>query len=210
MIQDIAPHTFNNEYTPSAPKGSDYVIVVDDRKILLKEHADGRLMLPTVSDLLPVTYLFSIDEECFFFYPGTPAARSPYQYVNEMALRELEHDYLSFGAATAVQLAQWYTLHHFCGKCGVTTIHSTTERAVICPKCGHIYYPRISPVVIIAITDRDRILLTKYSRKGTKRHSLVAGFVEIGETLEDAVRRETMEGVGLRETSSPVRIILFP
>ena len=238
MIQDIAPHTFNNEYTPSAPKGSDYVIVVDDRKILLKEHADGRLMLPTVSDLLrdsgllslpaasasetaaapssvpadkftsdkaapdalslPVTYLFSIDEECFFFYPGTPAARSPYQYVNEMALRELEHDYLSFGAATAVQLAQWYTLHHFCGKCGVTTIHSTTERAVICPKCGHIYYPRISPVVIIAITDKDRILLTKYSRKGTKRHSLVAGFVEIGETLEDAVRRETMEEVGLR------------
>ncbi|MGO5292086.1 NAD(+) diphosphatase [Porcincola sp. LCP21S3_C12] len=232
MIQDIAPHTFNNEYTPSAPKDSDYVIVVDDRRILLKEHAGGRLMLPTVSDLLrdsdllsspaksaseaaaapnPVpdhsasdflsqtlTYLFSIDETCFFFLPETPAARAPYQYVNEMVLRELEHDYLSFGAATAVQLAQWYTLHHFCGKCGVATVHSTTERAVICPKCGHIYYPRISPVVIIAITDKDRILLTKYSRKGTKRHSLVAGFVEIGETLEDAVRRETMEEVGLR------------
>lgn len=145
-----------------------------------------------------LTYLFSIDETCFFFLPETPAARAPYQYVNEMMLRELEHDYLSFGAATAVQLAQWYTLHHFCGKCGVATVHSTTERAVICPKCGHIYYPRISPVVIIAITDRDRILLTKYSRKGTKRHSLVAGFVEIGETLEDAVRRETMEEVGLR------------
>lgn len=237
MIQDIAPHTFNNEYTPSAPKGSDYVIVIDDRRILLKEHAGGRLMLPTVSDLLrdsdllsfpaesaseaaaaptsvpdhsasdevasdsssqTLTYLFSIDETCFFFLPETPAARAPYQYVNEMMLRELEHDYLSFGAATAVQLAQWYTLHHFCGKCGVATVHSTTERAVICPKCGHIYYPRISPVVIIAITDRDRILLTKYSRKGTKRHSLVAGFVEIGETLEDAVRRETMEEVGLR------------
>ncbi len=237
MIQDIAPHTFNNEYTPSAPKDSDYVIVVDDRRILLKEHAGGRLMLPTVSDLLrdsdllssPVesssetaaaptsvpdhsasdevasdslsqtlTYLFSIDETCFFFLPETPAARAPYQYVNEMVLRELEHDYLSFGAATAVQLAQWYTLHHFCGKCGVATVHSTTERAVICPKCGHIYYPRISPVVIIAITDKARILLTKYSRKGTKRHSLVAGFVEIGETLEDAVRRETMEEVGLR------------
>lgn len=237
MIQDIAPHTFNNEYTPSVPKGSDYVIVVDDRRILLKEHAGGRLMLPTVSDLLrdsdllsspaesaseaaaastsvpdhsasdevasdslsqTLTYLFSIDETCFFFLPETPAARAPYQYVNEMVLRELEHDYLSFGAATAVQLAQWYTLHHFCGKCGVATVHSTTERAVICPKCGHIYYPRISPVVIIAITDRDRILLTKYSRKGTKRHSLVAGFVEIGETLEDAVRRETMEEVGLR------------
>lgn len=237
MIQDIAPHTFNNEYTPSAPKDSDYVIVVDDRRILLKQHAGGRLMLPTVSDLLrdsdllsspaesaseaaaaptsvpdhsasdevasdslsqTLTYLFSIDETCFFFLPETPAARAPYQYVNEMVLRELEHDYLSFGAATAVQLAQWYTLHHFCGKCGVATVHSTTERAVICPKCGHIYYPRISPVVIIAITDRDRILLTKYSRKGTKRHSLVAGFVEIGETLEDAVRRETMEEVGLR------------
>ena len=60
MIQDIAPHTFNNEYTPSAPKGSDYVIVVDDRKILLKEHADGRLMLPTVSDLLRDSGLLSL------------------------------------------------------------------------------------------------------------------------------------------------------
>ncbi len=123
MIQDIAPHTFNNEYTPSAPKDSDYVIVVDDRRILLKQHAGGRLMLPTVSDLLrdsdllsspaesaseaaaaptsvpdhsasdevasdslsqTLTYLFSIDETCFFFLPETPAARAPYQYVNEM------------------------------------------------------------------------------------------------------------------------------
>ena len=201
MIQDIAPHTFRNEYEPKDPRPSDYLIVIDDRKILLKEAGDGSYDLPKVSELLPsgeLTYLFSIDDEDFFFLPGTPAAPAGYRYVNEMALRELENDYHAFGAATAVQLAQWYTLHQYCGKCGVPTIHSKDERAIICPKCGHTYYPRISPVVIIAITHEDKILLTMYSRGGYRRHALVAGFVEIGETLEDAVRREIMEEVGLR------------
>ena len=75
---------------------------------------------------------------------------------------------------------------------------SLIRPASFCPKCGHTYYPRNSPVVIIAIVDGDRILLTRYNRGGYRRHSLVAGFVEIGETLEDAVRREVMEEVGLR------------
>ncbi len=228
MIQEIAPHTYHSEYAPKAPKPSDYLIIIDDRKILLKDNAAKAALdtsfeksLPRVSELGQIsgelgqisgklqqgadhvpedqlTYLFSIDEACFFFLPGTPKAEAPFEYVNEMALRELEDDYLSFGAATAVQLAQWYTLHQFCGRCGVKTVHSKEERAIICPKCGHIYYPRISPVVIIAITHDDRILLTMYNRRGTKRHSLVAGFVEIGETLEDAVRREIMEEVGLK------------
>lgn len=201
MIQDIAPHIYHNEYEPKSPRKDDHLILIDDRKVLLK---DGRL--PAIEDLDLIcpdaagrlTYLFSIDKEAFYFLPGSPAVRAPFEYVNEMTLRELEGDYLTFGAATAVQLAQWYTLHQYCGKCGVLTVHSTSERAIICPSCGHIYYPRISPVVIIAITHEDKILLTMYNRKGTRRHSLVAGFVEIGETLEDAVRREIMEEVGLR------------
>lgn len=210
MIQDIAPHIYHNEYEPKDPKSSDFLIVIDDRKILLREdstasasgNVPGPFRLPTVSDLPgldgSLIYLFSIDDQNFFFCPGSPKAQAPFTYVREMVLRELEGDYLSFGAATAMQLAQWYTLHRFCGKCGVPTVHSKTERAIICPECGHIYYPRISPVVIIAITHEDKILLTTYNRSGYKRHALVAGFVEIGETLEDAVRREIMEEVGLR------------
>lgn len=114
-----------------------------------------------------------------------------------MALREAEDDYHSFGGSVGWQLANWYDLHRYCGRCGKETIHAQHERAIICPSCGHSYYPRISPVVIIAIIDGDRILLTRYNRSGYRRHALVAGFVEIGETLEDAVRREVMEEVGL-------------
>ena len=207
MIQDIAPHRYHNEYSPCAPAESDHLILIDDRKILVKGTDKGRDILPSVSELSnlapsssaeDLTYLFSIDDERFFFLGESPEVRPPYHYISVMALRELENDHLAFGAATAAQLGQWYTLHQFCGKCGVKTIHSVDERAIICPRCGHVYYPRISPVVIAAITDGDRILMTTYNRSGYRRHALVAGFVEIGETLEDAVRREAMEEVGLR------------
>ena len=71
---------------------------------------------------------------------------------------------------------------------------------MVCPLCGHISYPQICPSVIVAITDKDRILLTKYAsgHSSFKRYALVAGYSEVGESLEDTVRREVMEEVGLR------------
>lgn len=243
MFQDIAPHSYHNEFQITEPASSDYLIVLNGRSLLLKTEAAARVPaaeepgeygLPTVGEIREISpeaassafYLFSIDEKRFFLTltpvsadasapvsGGTPEAgpgkdsvsggqASPrFTYVNQMALREMEEDYLAFGAAVACQLGSWYSLHQYCGKCGVRTVRSRIERAIICPECGHIYYPRISPVVIIAIVDpaSDRILLTMYNkRKKPRRHSLVAGFVEIGETLEDAVRREIMEEVGLK------------
>ena len=67
----------------------------------------------------------------------------------------------------------------------------------VCPQCGNVQYPRISPVIIAAITDGERILVTRYSGRTYKGLALVAGFVEIGENYEDAMRREVMEEVGL-------------
>lgn len=217
MFQDIAPHSFHNEFQTADPEEDDYLIILEGRNILLKElpsEADGGengYALPTVMDIagaFPGTeadafYLFSIDDRKFFLTLSVPdaAGNGRFAYVNQMVLREMEEDYLAFGASVACQLGSWYTLHQYCGKCGVKTVHSRVERAIICPECGHIYYPRISPVVIIAIVDpeSDSILLTMYNkRKKPRRHSLVAGFVEIGETLEDAVRREIMEEVGLK------------
>ena len=77
---------------------------------------------------------------------------------------------------------------------------STTERACICPECGQIEYPKISPAVIIAIvdTERDKILLTRYAGGSYRHWALVAGFVEVGETFKGAARREIMEEVGLK------------
>lgn len=207
MFQNISPHRYDNTFALYHPAPSDYLILIDDRKLLLKGQP-GAYELPTLADLPDcgdtAVYLFSIDEHRFFYSPVDPTMatdRTCFSLVPEMFLREpgaLGDQSIAFGAATAVQLAQWYSLHRFCGKCGVETVLSTTERAIICPKCGHVYYPRISPVVIIAITDGDKLLLTRYSRGYVKRHALVAGFVEIGETLEDAIRREVMEEVGLK------------
>lgn len=74
------------------------------------------------------------------------------------------------------------------------------ERAMQCPSCGKISYPTICPSVIVAVTDGDRILLTKYAKSHSnyQKYALVAGYTEVGESLEDTVRREVMEEVGLK------------
>ena len=75
---------------------------------------------------------------------------------------------------------------------------SETERALICPECGRIRYPKICPAVIVAVRSGEKLLLTKYAGRAFTRYALVAGFTEIGETLEQTVAREVMEEVGLK------------
>ena len=84
------------------------------------------------------------------------------------------------------------------GYCGTKTEKSATERALICSKCKNIEYPKISPAVIVAIRNGNKLLLTKNAKGTYKYYALVAGFVEVGETLEEAVAREVKEEVGLK------------
>lgn len=107
-----------------------------------------------------------------------------------------------FAATTAMHLAHWYENNRFCGRCGTPTVQDTVERALRCPHCGNVIYPRIVPAVIVGILNprRNSILLTRY-RTGYTHYALVAGFTEIGETLEGTVRRETMEETGLHVTN---------
>ena len=86
----------------------------------------------------------------------------------------------------------------FCGRCGAKMEKSTTERAMVCPACGQIEYPKICPAVIVAVTHGDKLLLTRYANRPFRGYALIAGFVEIGETLEDTVHREVMEEVGVK------------
>lgn len=96
-------------------------------------------------------------------------------------------------AGRGVQLADFYHSHRFCGYCGHEMHHSRTESACLCANCHQRYYPQIAPCVIVAIRRGDEILLAQHVRHRGGIHTVLAGFVEVGETLEQAVAREVME-----------------
>lgn len=96
-----------------------------------------------------------------------------------------------------VHLWNWYQSNRFCGRCAHALVPDAKERALRCPSCGKLLFPIISPAVIVAITCGSRILLARNARSTFTHYALIAGYVEVGETLEHAVRREVMEEVGL-------------
>ena len=101
-------------------------------------------------------------------------------------------------ALTAAHLARWRLTSRFCGACGSATVASRHHQARVCPDCGHLSFPKISPAVIVQVTRGDRILLGRSRRHPQGSYSVLAGFVDPGETLEDAVRREMEEESGVR------------
>ncbi len=101
---------------------------------------------------------------------------------------------------TAYHLSAWYMKHRFCGVCGGKPMPATEERALVCPQCGQIQYPTISPAVIVAVTDGDRLLLARNAHGAFRHYSVIAGYVEVGESLEQTVAREVREEVGLSVT----------
>lgn len=101
-------------------------------------------------------------------------------------------------AGRGVQLAEFYRSHHYCGYCGHSMHPSKTEWALLCSHCRERYYPQIAPCIIVAIRKGDSILLGKHVRHRNGVYTVLAGFVEVGETLEQAVSREVMEESGIR------------
>ncbi|MFT3692714.1 MAG: NAD(+) diphosphatase [Kofleriaceae bacterium] len=100
-------------------------------------------------------------------------------------------------AGRALGLTAWDRDHAFCGRCGTATQRSTTERVRICPHCGFAAYPRLSPAVIMLVVRDGKALLARNARTKMPFHSTLAGFVEVGETLEEAVAREVKEEAGI-------------
>lgn len=100
-------------------------------------------------------------------------------------------------AGRAIQLRDWDKNHQFCGRCGSKTYVSDIERARVCPECGFMSFTRISPAIITAIIKDDSLLMAKHSYHKEDRYALVAGFIEAGETIEEAAHREVKEEVGI-------------
>lgn len=113
-------------------------------------------------------------------------------------LRGAQPQEAAFAGVTGCQLADWYASRRFCPRCGRPMEHDAVERMMRCPTCGQMEYPKICPAVIVGVVDGDRLLLTKYAGRDYTHYALIAGFAEIGETIEETVMREVMEETGLR------------
>jgi NAD+ diphosphatase len=100
-------------------------------------------------------------------------------------------------AARALEIAEWDRSHRFCGACGAPTVLKPGERAMECTACGGLSYPRISPAAIVAVVREGKILLARSARFAPGMYSVLAGFVEAGETLEECAAREVHEETGI-------------
>ena len=103
-------------------------------------------------------------------------------------------------AGRAVQIVEWDRTHRFCGRCGTATEPAPGERARRCPACGLLAFPRLAPAIIVLVERDGQALLAQGRSFGMAMYSTLAGFVEPGETLEQAVAREVMEEVSIQVT----------
>ena len=207
MLHEIEPHKLHNEFRKQSPKPNDFLVVYVGDKSLLKKNGDS-FEIPKVEDFnresIPCHYLFSIDDSAYFlaesYVSRTLVESMPDDYVlcPTRTYRYMPDPLLRLGGATAAHIAHWESLNKCCGRCGNITVRSEKERAVVCPKCGNMVYPRISPVVIVAVRNGDKLLMAHNIDNPNPRLFLISGFVEVGESLEQAVHREVMEEAGLR------------
>jgi NAD+ diphosphatase len=101
-------------------------------------------------------------------------------------------------AGRAFQIAEWARTHRFCGACGQPMALVAGERCYKCVSCNNIAYPRISPAMMVLIRKGEHVLLAMHTASPSKRFTPLAGFLEAGESIEEAVHREVFEEVGLR------------
>lgn len=203
MIQDIAPHCYHNEYHAYEIRNEDYVLFYRQREVMLRYDED-QIIYPKYKEVKQrsdrtFVYLFTIDD-CRYFWCDEidDTLLGQYQFAGIHKMRKAQPKYSAFAGVTGLQLSEWYRSRRFCGRCGTKMVHSDKERMMKCPECGLMEYPKISPAVIIGLVHGSKILMSKYAGRAYKNYALLAGFSEIGESVEETVRREVMEEVGLK------------
>ena len=204
----------DNAFREPVPGEKDWVFCFCGDSVLLKRDPDDTLELPAWGDVSSwageaswtsweeesFRYVFSLQGINCFVWMGE-AGRCPregFSYEPVRQLRQLQSKHICFAVMTGWHIFTWYRNNRYCGRCAHPTVHDSRERMRLCPQCGNMIFPKISPAVIIAVTDGDRLLLSKYAGRSYTRYALLAGYTEIGETLEQTVSREVMEEVGLR------------
>ncbi|NMB79778.1 MAG: NAD(+) diphosphatase [Methanomicrobiales archaeon] len=159
--------------------------------------------LPAGSVTGPDQYLGRQEGTCYYASEAAPDAELPEGAVfvspRELFGRIPDPDVAL--AAYATRMIDYDRSTRFCGRCGAKTRPLRTERARLCTDCNRIVYPRISPAIIVLIKKGDEVLLASSPRFPKDLHSVLAGFVEPGENLEETVHREVREEVGIEITN---------
>lgn len=220
MIQDIGAGRYRNEYQPIPPCAESPVLFYRGRELFVENREEGIRFLTyqNVTERFPElagkeTYLFSIDGMGYYLFREDAYEEAALAIRLEEVLETYFPDFswekiellrtaapkeAAFAGVTGFQLAGWYAARRFCPRCGKRMVHDERERMMRCESCGQTEYPKLCPAVIVGVTDGERLLLTRYAGRTHTRYALIAGFAEIGESIEDTVRREVMEEVGLK------------
>lgn len=199
---------FAHLHAPSAkPAPSDYCVTVQSDRLLARPDVSAAITLPDVATLAswaaarsPLLHLGVLDGHpcwtCAVESPETPAPVGWEWHDTRALLSELTPAQWH-AVSCARQLVWWDRRHRFCGTCGTATIDVPEERARRCPACAALYFPVASTAVIVAVTRGDELLLAHNRNFRAGMFSLLAGFVDPGETLEQAAVREVREEVSL-------------
>ena len=197
MIQDIDEHVFDNSYRVVTPEADSPAYVVRGNQVALTTASE-------LADWPRLRFAFTIDDKAHFIAPFDVVLDPDgltFKPVNFMRAEGTSEQVLA--SAVAVQLARWYETNRRCSRCGAPLAHAPASRELVCTECAHIVYPKVTPGIIAGVIDREsnRILLTTYANRPGARPALVAGFAEVGESLEGCLRREVREEVGLEVTN---------
>ena len=187
---------------PVPPSGESLWFAVRGRDVLVGEKNEAPWEIPRLPDLAAIglepeashylgvlggvaCYAASLGDETAA--PGGMA----FEEVRPLLFRLDEE--LAAVAGLAVQIVEWDRTHRFCGRCGTPTENARGERAKRCPACRLLAFPRVSPAMIVRVTRGEEILLARGRRFADPMYSVLAGFVDPGESLEECVRREVRE-----------------
>ena len=201
MLNEISPSIFNNKYSHYHEiSDEDFLLCYRDNQVLLKKSGDD-YEIPRKKDFIesiesPI-YLFSINSNHCFGLVESHMNHASFEFHDIFVLRNLKSKEFAWIGSVGHQLMTWHNNNRYCGRCGSKTELKKEERATVCPKCNLVIFPKISPAIIVAITCNNKILLAKGKNYKGDFYALIAGYVDVGESIEETVVREVKEEVGL-------------
>ena len=183
---------------------SAYWFVYYGNRVLLKV-GDGPLSAPLLADsaelgidLIRPHFIGMWGEiPCFSAEALAKTAPTGHKFIPLRGTYDSAPEDLFFIAGRAFQIVDWDRNHQYCGRCSAEMEYGKGEHLKVCPQCNNRCYPRISPAVIVAVTKGDRLLLAHNRNHPKGWYTVLAGFVEAGETFEETVAREIREEVGI-------------